>query len=39
VKECIAVIHEQERIPEGFLYPKNATTIEHVIKNHFELTE
>jgi len=35
VKECIAVIHEQERIPEGFLYAKNAMILSYAIQNHF----
>jgi hypothetical protein len=35
IRECIAVIHEQERIPEGFIMPKNAMILSYAIQNHF----
>lgn len=35
IRECIGIIHEQERLPQGFLYPKNAVTLSYAIQNHF----
>jgi hypothetical protein len=35
IEECIKLMHEQERIPEGFFYAKNANIHELVIKQHF----
>jgi hypothetical protein len=39
IRECIGIIHEQERSPQGFLYPKNAVTLSYAIQTHFGLTE
>jgi hypothetical protein len=35
VIECIEIMHTNERIPEGFFYPKAAHIHELVIKQHF----
>lgn len=35
INECISVIHEQERIPKEFFYPKSAHMHELAIKQHF----
>ena len=35
INECILVIHEQERIPKEFFYPKSAYTHELAIKQYF----
>ena len=35
IQDCIQVIHKQERIPEGFLYAKDAHTHKLAIKQHF----
>lgn len=37
VADCIRIIYEQERIPEGFLYPKAAHQHELAIKDYFGL--
>jgi len=35
IRECISVTHQQERVPEGFFYPKAAHVHELAIKQHF----
>jgi hypothetical protein len=35
IQECIKIVHEQDKIPEGFLYPKSAHIHELAIKQHF----
>jgi TRAP-type C4-dicarboxylate transport system substrate-binding protein len=35
VQDCIQVIHQQERIPKGFLYAKGVHTHKLAIKEHF----
>ena len=35
INECIQVVHNQERIPEGFFYAKPAHVHELAIKQHF----
>lgn len=35
IAECVTVLHEQERIPEGFFYPKSAHQHELAIQQHF----
>ena len=35
VQECITVMQEQERIPEGFLYPKPAHVHALALKDRF----
>ena len=35
IDECIQVVHNQERIPEGFFYAKPAHVHELAIKQHF----
>lgn len=35
IEECIRLIHQQDRTPSGFLYPKGANTHEIAIKTHF----
>ena len=37
LNQVIALLHEQERIPYGFLYPKSAMTHEYAIRDHFGL--
>ena len=39
VTECIKIIHEQERIPAGFFYPKPAHIHESVIKQQFGIQD
>ena len=39
VNECIKVIHQQERIPKEFFYPKGAGQHELAIKEHFGVEE
>ena len=39
VKDCINIIHQQERIPKGFFYPKGADQHELAIKTHFGIEE
>jgi hypothetical protein len=35
IAECVTVIHEQERLPVGFLYAKSAHVHELAIRQHF----
>jgi hypothetical protein len=35
ILECVTVMREQERIPEGFFYAKGAHMHELAIKQHF----
>ena len=35
LEECYKVIHKQDRIPEGFFYPKGAEIHELAIRTHF----
>lgn len=35
IAECVTVIHEQEKIPAGFLYSKSAHVHEQAIQQHF----
>ena len=35
VQECISVIYKEEKLPEGFIMPKSAMTLEHALKQHF----
>ena len=35
IAECVTVMHEQERIPAGFLYAKSADVHEMAIREHF----
>jgi hypothetical protein len=35
IQECVTVLHEQERIPEGFFYAKSADIHELAILQHF----
>jgi hypothetical protein len=35
INECVKVMHEQERIPEGFFYAKSAEMHELAIRQHF----
>ena len=35
VRECVGVIHQQQRTPQGFFYAKDAHTHELAIKQHF----
>lgn len=35
IQQCVTVMHEQERIPVGFLYPKSAHVHALEIKKHF----
>jgi hypothetical protein len=35
VLKCIEIIHQQERVPKGYLYAKPAHIHELVIKQHF----
>jgi hypothetical protein len=35
IQECVTVLHEQERIPEGFFYAKSADIHESAIRQHF----
>lgn len=37
VQDCIKIIHQQDHMPEGFLYPKAAHTHEIAIKQYFGL--
>lgn len=37
IQQCVKIMHENERIPEGFLYPKGASTHELAIKEYFGL--
>jgi hypothetical protein len=39
VNECIKVVHQQDRIPEGFFYPKGAAVHELAIKQHFGIQD
>lgn len=39
INECVTVLHEQERIPAGFLYAKPAHVHELAIKQHFGVEE
>ena len=35
IQNCINIIHEQDRIPKEFLYPKSAHQHELAIKDYF----
>lgn len=35
VKECIGIIHQQERVPKEFFFAKSALQHELAIKEHF----
>lgn len=35
IEECIAVIHQQDRIPREFLYGKSGSVHELAIRNYF----
>lgn len=35
VNDCVKILHEQEKIPAGFLYPKSAHIQELAIRQHF----
>jgi hypothetical protein len=35
IQECIHVMHNQERLPQGFLYAKSASLHEVAIQDHF----
>lgn len=35
IDDCVKIMHEQERIPEGFLYPKGVHQHELSIRQHF----
>lgn len=35
IAECVTVLHEQERIPEGFFYAKPSHVHELAIQKHF----
>ena len=39
IQECINVMHTNERLPEGFLYAKCASTHESTIKQHFGIQD
>jgi hypothetical protein len=39
IQECVTVMHEQERIPAGFLYAKSAETHKLAIQQHFGVDE
>lgn len=39
VRECIEVMHQQEKIPEGFLYAKGADVHGLAMLNHFGIEE
>jgi hypothetical protein len=39
IEECVKLMHEQDRIPEGFFYAKSANAHELVIKRHFGFEE
>lgn len=39
LRECIELLHEQERTPEGFFYAKGANIHELAILNHFGIKE
>ena len=39
IDECVKVMHEQERIPAGFLYAKSAETHKLAIQQHFGVVE
>ena len=39
VAECIKVVHQQDRIPKEFFYPKGADTHELAIKQHFGIQD
>jgi hypothetical protein len=37
LNQVFTILHQQERIPYGFLYPKSAMTHEYAIRDHFGL--
>lgn len=37
IDQCINIMHQQERIPAGFLYNKGANIHEHAIRDYFKL--
>lgn len=37
ISECVKVMHQQERIPQGFFYSKSAVIHELAIKEYFNL--
>lgn len=39
VRDCIRIMHEQERIPKEFFYPKSAQQHELAIRDHFGIKE
>jgi hypothetical protein len=39
IENCIKIMHEQERLPPGYLHSQNALTHEYAIKKHFGLVE
>ena len=39
IRECIKVMHKNERLPKGFFYPKSASIHESSIKQHFGIQD
>ena len=39
IQECIHVMHDQERLPPGFLYAKSASIHAVAIREHFGVEE
>lgn len=39
INECIKVVHQQDRIPKEFFYPKGADIHELAIKQHFGIQD
>jgi hypothetical protein len=39
IEQCVTIMRENERIPEGFLYPKNVNIHELAIKTYFGITD
>ncbi len=35
IDDCIEIIYNQERLPQGFIMPKSTATYELAIRNHF----
>lgn len=38
IDECITIMHQQERLPAGYFYPKDTNTHQLAILDHFGLT-
>jgi len=39
IDDCVNVMHEQEKLPTGFWYPKGVSQHELAIKQHFGVEE